>query len=83
LEPYRRKQTAKNVVLDNFFTKSTEEGPRKSKEKSREKENRCPNNATVLTSINTESKRNKIQSKTRINDSFNYGRVSSGNNKSI
>jgi 5'-AMP-activated protein kinase catalytic alpha subunit len=37
LEPYRRKQTAKNVVLDNFFTKSTEEGPRKSKEKSREK----------------------------------------------
>ena len=38
LEPHRRKNTAKNIIFDNFFTKSTEADAKKiSKDKSRDK----------------------------------------------
>ena len=41
------------------------------------KENRCAANlpSTVLSSVTTESKRTRVQSKHRVNDSVNYGRA--------
>ena len=80
LEPNRRKNTANQLLLDNYITKSTEDDARKkSRSKDRpDKENRCYNQtSTVLTSVNADSKRR--QTKPKPNDSFNYGRP----NKSI
>lgn len=87
IEPNKRKATVNNFIMDNFFTKSTESETlikRKSKSKDKiEKENRCTNVPnSVVTSVNTESKRIKLNSKSKINDSFNYGRVGAVN-KSI
>lgn len=91
IEPNRRKNTDAKIMIDNYFTKSTEvdsmHHKRKSRDKSRDKndnkENRCFNQpSTVLTSVNTETKRTRVQSKNKINDSFNYGRAMMGTNKS-
>jgi hypothetical protein len=89
LEIPKRKATNSKYMIDNYFTKSTEcdvVARKKSREKSKDKidkENRCVNVPnSVVTSIHTESKRSKMNTKNKINDSFNYGRM--GNvNKSI
>lgn len=74
LEPNKRKK--ENAVIDNFLTKNIDNLAvlrRKSKDKSREKlnrenkENRCSNIPTVFSSINTESKKIKNSSKSKIN----------------
>ena len=91
MEPNRRKNTVNQLLLDNYITKSTEDEAlvkKKSKEKSKErienKENKCYNHtSTVLTSVNNDSKKIKAVNKTKINESFNYGRVSNNPSKSI
>lgn len=83
LEPRRKQTGTSNILIDNYFTKSTECETmikRKSREKSKEKiekENKCINIPTsVVSSVHTDSKRGRINTmKNKINDSFNYGRA--------
>lgn len=92
IQGHKRKMTGTKYMIDNYLTKSTEAEAvvrRRSKEKSRDrmekdKENRCSNVPnSVVTSINTESKRSKMNTKHKINESFNYGGKAGLGNKSI
>lgn len=89
LEPNRRKNTVNQLLLDNYITKSTEDEAlvkkkSRSKDKYDNKENKCYNQtSTVFTSVNTDSKRVKQNNKSKINESFNYGRPSNNASKSM